>query len=211
LNGILGFAKLVLKNGENPNKRARYVSLICRSGERMHSTVKELVEISKIEAGQLKTNKNIVDIREQTNYLYNLFHREANDKGLKLIFNNGNHYSNTIITDKEKSCAILMNIIKNAIKYTDTGTIKFDSSSTENEIFYRIEDTGIGIPKDRQKAVFERFVQADIMDKDAREGVGLGLAISKAYIELLNGTIKMESEEGKGTCVKINIPIEREK
>ena len=142
-------------------------------------------------------------------------------------------------TDKEKLYAILTNLVKNAIKYSDSGTIEIGYTyrrdkaclvsasngqdkaclvsayneqdkaclvSTPNELEFFVKDTGIGIPKDRQEAIFDRFVQADIADKRAFQGAGLGLSISKAYVEMLGGKIRVESEEGKGSAFYFTIP-----
>jgi CheY-like chemotaxis protein len=106
--------------------------------------------------------------------------------------------------------AILINLVKNAVKYTDKGSIEFGYKKIiENSLpvleFY-VKDTGIGIPKDRHKAIFERFIQADINDVHAYQGAGLGLSISRAYIEMLSGKIRLESVPGKGTTFYFTLP-----
>ncbi len=95
-------------------------------------------------------------------------------------------------------------------KYTESGTIEFGYSLKAQLIEFYVKDTGIGIPKDRQNAIFERFVQADVSDKQARQGAGLGLSISKAYIEMLGGTIWVESKEGKGSAFYFTLPSNTE-
>ena len=116
-------------------------------------------------------------------------------------------------TDHEKFIGILSNLVKNAIKYTDRGTIEFGYKIRENKILnesyvleFFIKDTGIGIPIDRQEAIFERFIQADIQDKMARQGTGLGLAISRAYVEMLGGKIWVESVPERGSTFYFSIP-----
>ena len=109
-------------------------------------------------------------------------------------------------TDREKVYAILTNLVKNAIKYSENGSIEFGYNKKGKYIEFYVKDTGIGIPKDRQKAIFERFIQADITDKMARQGAGLGLAISKAYAEMLGGKIWVESDLGKGSIFYFTLP-----
>jgi hypothetical protein len=111
-----------------------------------------------------------------------------------------------IITDSDKFYGILSNLVNNAIKYTDSGTIEYGCIKKANEFEFYVKDTGIGIPKDRQEAIFERFIQADIADTMARQGAGLGLAISRAYVAMLGGKIWVESEEGKGSTFYFSLP-----
>jgi len=101
----------------------------------------------------------------------------------------------------------LTNLIKNAIKFTKSGTIEFGYQVAENKLIFYIKDTGIGIPHKKQKNIFERFVQANTGMTSVYEGAGLGLAISKAYVEMLGGEIWIESEFGKGTCFYFTLPV----
>jgi CheY-like chemotaxis protein len=151
------------------------------------------------------------DINEQTQYIYTFFKPEAEAKGISLSCKNSLPAEEaTIKTDKEKLYAILFNLIKNAIKYTNTGTIEFGYRKNIHRESARLEfyvkDTGIGIPEDRQKAIFERFVQADLTDKHAYQGAGLGLSISKAFVEMLGGEIWVESSPGSGSAFYFTIP-----
>ena len=111
-----------------------------------------------------------------------------------------------INTDKEKLYAILTNLIKNAIKYSKKGYIEFGYERKDKYLEFFIKDTGIGIVKEKQKAVFERFIQADLTLSKKFEGAGLGLSITKAYVEMLGGKIWVESEEGKGSQFYFTIP-----
>ncbi|MBE9467399.1 MAG: response regulator, partial [Bacteroidetes bacterium] len=116
-----------------------------------------------------------------------------------------------IKTDSDKLYGILSNLVKNAIKYTDQGKIVFGYKKKDKFLEFYIKDTGIGIPKEKQQTIFERFIQADIIDKKAREGAGLGLSISKAYIEMLGGKIWLESEDKLGSTFYFTIPCDVEK
>jgi signal transduction histidine kinase len=111
-----------------------------------------------------------------------------------------------IKSDKEKIHSILTNLVKNAIKFCDKGKIEVGCLKKENELQIHVKDSGIGIPRKKQQVIFERFIQSDIEDKNALQGPGLGLAISKSYVEMLGGKIWVESEEGKGSTFFFTIP-----
>ncbi|MDZ7633132.1 MAG: ATP-binding protein [Bacteroidales bacterium] len=208
MNSILGFTELLLKPDLSSEKRESFIKIVHQSGQRMLSTVNDIVEISKIEAGMIKVIEKETDINECVEELILFFQPEAEKKGLKLSLEmllppNKKHIS----TDQNKFNSILTNLIKNAIKFTDTGTIKVGCSQKGMEVEFYVKDTGIGIPKDSQKAIFDRFEQADITDKMALQGSGLGLAIAKSYVEMLGGKIWVESEVGKGSEFKFTLPI----
>jgi PAS domain S-box-containing protein len=216
MNGILGFAELLKEPDLTGEQQQDYIEIIEKSGFRMLNIINDIVDISKIESGQMKVSISETDINKQIEYLFAFFKTEAESKGIKFSFkNNFSGLQERIKTDREKLYAILTNLIKNAIKYTDTGSIEFgvSTSSTTGPVsepaellqFY-VKDTGIGIPIHRQKAIFERFIQADITDKEARQGAGLGLSIAKAYVEMLGGTIWVESESGIGSTFYFTIP-----
>ena len=207
MNGILGFASLLKADDLTKDQMTRYVQIIEKSGIRMLNIINNLIDISKIEAGQMEKKITKCNVHEQLEYLYSFFSVEANSKGLDLILHNTKLDKELFIkTDCEKLYAILANLIKNAVKYTNFGQVEFGYNYFGNQIEYFVKDTGIGIPKERHKAVFERFIQADIEDKKAMEGAGLGLAITKAYVDMLDGTIKLSSEENKGSIFTVTIP-----
>jgi signal transduction histidine kinase len=148
-------------------------------------------------------------------YIYTFFKPEAESKGMKLYYKNPLPAKEAIIrTDSEKVYAILANLVKNAIKYTVEGSIEMGynlkSDTRPGELEFYVKDTGIGIPKERHEAIFDRFIQADITNKMAHQGAGLGLAITKAYVEMLGGKIRVESEEGKGSTFYFTLPYNTE-
>ena len=148
------------------------------------------------------------NLNEQIEYIYNFFKPEAEAKRIKLICKNSLPSKDALIkTDREKVYAILTNLVKNAIKYTNEGSIEIGYSINADYLEFYVKDTGIGIPKGRQEAIFERFIQADIDDINVRQGAGLGLAIAKSYIEMLGGKIWVESDEGKGSVFYFTIPF----
>ncbi len=211
MNGILGFSNLLQEPNLSGKKQQKYIQLIEKSGARMLNLINDIIDISKIESGQMSLSISKIDVNDNLDYTYNLFKPEAEMKELKLSLKS-KLLSNetTILTDKEKIFAILTNLVKNAIKYTDEGTIEFGCEKKSGYLEFFVKDTGIGISKDKQKAIFERFVQADIEDKMARQGAGLGLSISKAYVELLGGKIWVESEKGIGSTFYFTLPYTTE-
>ena len=211
MNGILGFTNLLQKPNLTGVKQREYIEIIKKSGDRMLNTVNNIIDISKIESGQMKVSFSSVNIGDNLNHLYSFFKPEVHKKGMQLISNNVFIEEEILIqTDEEKLNSILTNLVKNAIKYSIKGQIEFgfelkkDNEKTWLEFY--VKDSGIGIPKERQHAIFERFIQADIEDKHARQGSGLGLTISKAYVEVLGGKIWVDSKVEKGTTFYFTIP-----
>jgi hypothetical protein len=156
------------------------------------------------------------NINEQIEYIYTFFKPEVEAKGIRLLFKTTLPAKEaTIKTDREKVYAILTNLVKNATKYTKEGSIEFGYDLVETRhalslLRFYVKDTGIGIPTDRLEAIFERFIQADISDKMARQGAGLGLAITKSFVEMLGGEIWVESEEGIGSTFYFTLPYSHE-
>jgi len=211
MNGVLGFASILKEADLSGEERSEYLELMEQSGARMLNIINDIVDISKIESGLTEVHLKESNINEQIDYIYTFFKPETDKKRIHFSTKKALPEKEAVInTDREKIFAILTNLVKNAIKYTDEGSIEFgynlktESQSAVLEFF--IKDTGIGILKDRQKDIFERFIQADITDKMARQGAGLGLSISKAFVELLGGKIWLRSEEGKGSIFYFTIP-----
>ncbi|WP_372794566.1 PAS domain S-box protein [Lutibacter sp.] len=211
MNGILGFSELLKSPNLSGDQQQKYIEVIEKSGNRMLNIINDIVDISKIEAGLMDVNLNESNINEQIEYINTFFKPEVEAKGMQLFFKNTLPAKEaTIKTDIEKLFAILTNLVKNAIKYSNEGSIEFGYEKKGDYLEFFVKDTGIGIPKDRQKAIFERFVQADIKDKMARQGAGLGLSITKSYIEMLGGKIWVESEEGIGSTFYFTLPYTME-
>ena len=207
MNGIMGFAELLKEPKLTGEEQQLFIEIIEKSGERMLNIINDLINISKIESGQMDVHNSVTNINEQLEFLFNFFKLEAKQKNLQLIVNCPLPNNKSIITtDKEKVYAILTNLIKNALKFTKSGSIEYGYQFAESKLIFYIKDTGIGIPQNKQKNIFERFVQANSGMTGGHEGAGLGLAISKAYVEMLGGEIWIESEEGKGTCFYFTLP-----
>ncbi|MCD6105734.1 MAG: response regulator, partial [Thermosipho sp. (in: Bacteria)] len=211
MNGILGFAELLKDPQLTGKEQKSYIKIIEKNGARMLNTINDIIDISKIEAGQVKVVKSEVSVNKTLKEQYEFFNPEAQSKGLELIYKPTlSDKEATIVTDKHKLEGILTNLIKNAIKFTKHGNITFGYSLKKEKNFEELEfyvkDTGIGIASERINAIFDRFIQADIEDTHVFQGSGLGLAISKSYVEMLGGNIHVSSKEGFGSTFIFTIP-----
>jgi len=174
----------------------------------MLNTINDIIDISKIESGMVIAHMQDINLTSLIKELYIFFEQPMTQKGLTFKVNENNGNPVTLFhTDPDKLNSILTNLIRNAYKFTASGTIEFGYATNKSHITFFVKDTGVGIPQKRQQAIFERFVQADIADSRVFEGSGLGLSITKSYTEMLNGTISLESEVGKGTTVYVSLPL----
>ncbi len=208
MNGIIGFTSLLKKPDITDDQRKQYISIIQRSGKRMLDTVNDLIDISKIETGQMEVDQEEVNVLDEIESTLSFLSIEANQKGLELRKNNTIPTLKSItLTDRLKLNSILTNLLKNAIKFTDKGYVEICSEIHEDgNYLFKIQDTGIGIPKDKIDIIFNRFEQADTSIQKKYEGSGLGLAITKAYLNMLGGSISVYSETGRGTVFHILFP-----
>ncbi len=212
LNGITGFIGLLQKPNLKAENKQQYFDIINKSSVRLIDTVTDIIDISRIEAKLMEVVIKEVSVNEMFDELYGFFNPQVEAKGLKLMqLPSLSSDESVVLTDNHKLNGILTNLIKNAIKFTAKGSVTFgynittDSESGSVMQFF-VKDTGIGVPKDRQQAIFNRFEKADIEDTGVFEGSGLGLAIAKSYVEMLGGNIWLKSEEGIGTEFMFTIP-----
>ena len=211
MNGILGFAGFLKEPDLSGEQQQEYIRIIEKSGARMLNIINDIVDISKIEANLMNVDIKETNINEKIEFIYTFFKLQVEEKGMQLLSKKPLPAKDAIIkTDNEKIYSILTNLVKNAIKYSKEGVIEFGYIKRDETLEFFVKDTGIGIPKDRQSAIFERFIQADLSNKMARQGAGLGLSISKAYVEMLGGKIWVESEEGIGSTFYFTLPYNPE-
>ena len=207
MNGILGFAELLKEPNLSSDDLQDFVQIIQISGNRMLNTINDIVNISQIESGLIQVNFDEANINEKIEFTYNFFKPEAEIKKLKFSYKNGLKSKESIIeTDNEKVYAILANLVKNAIKFTNEGSVElgYEKKGEYLEIF--VKDTGIGVSHKQKEIIFERFRQGSESDTRSYEGSGLGLSISKSYVKMLGGEIWLESLEGKGSTFYFTIP-----
>lgn len=206
-SGILGFLSILQYDDLTSDERDEYIGAINQSADRLMNTINDIVDLSQIQSGLMKLNPSITDIRNLVEEVVDRFKREAELNGLKFnvsyeFTGSGENFS----TDSKKLNTILFHLIGNAIKFTKSGSIDFSVRGNDSNIEFCVKDTGIGISKDKQQIVFSRFIQADYSNTRKFEGSGLGLTIAKAFVEMLNGELWMESEEGVGSEFHFNIP-----
>ncbi len=207
MNGILGFTELLKDPDLTGKEQSKYLEVIQHSGERMLSIINDLIDISKIEAGQVELAIEPTSVNKMLDTLYEFFLPEAEKKNLNLIFKKELTDSRSIIeTDEIKLNQVLTNLIKNALKYTDSGQIILGYRVQDESIIFYVQDSGIGIKPEYHKKIFERFLQGEDSSERAIEGSGLGLSISKAFVEMMGGKIWVDSEDGKGSIFYVSLP-----
>jgi PAS domain S-box-containing protein len=222
MNGILGFAELLKEPNLTGEEKLEFIDIIEKSGVRMLNIINDIIDISKIESGLMKVSLSETNINEKMKFIYTFFKPEAESKEIQLSHINSLPSKEIIIkTDQEKIYAILTNLVKNALKFTQTGTIEMGYSLKAvkpkkagmsgylfepYEIEFFVKDTGSGIDKEHIDIIFERFRQSSESLTRNYEGAGLGLSISKAFVEMLGGKIWVESEVGKGSTFYFTVP-----
>jgi len=207
LNAIIGFSELIRDPAFEPEQQDEFAQLINDSGNNLLSILSDIMDISKIEAGQVDVVKRKVSVNKLITSIQKEFVRKADKKGVELRLNHANPVDMVEIeTDETKIRQIIGNFLSNALKFTEEGFIELGIEPEEKFVRLYVKDTGIGIPIAYHDKIFERFRQVETSHTRKYGGNGLGLCISKNLIELLGGTIGMESEEGKGSIFYITIP-----
>jgi PAS domain S-box-containing protein len=212
MNAILGFSQLLKEKELEREKQNKFLDIIVSRSKNLLQIINDIIDISKIEANQLKIDNYEFSLKKTFYEIHTFFEAELYTLGktdLKFEFNSEfNEYTSNIKSDEVRLKQIITNLISNSIKFTNKGKIEFGYSLKGNNLEFFVRDTGVGIPKEAQKYVFERFRQAD--DSSTREfgGTGLGLAICKQLAEKLGGKIWFASEEDKGTVFYFTIPFQ---
>jgi len=212
LNSILLLSRLMSENPEHnlSEEQIEYAKVIQSSGNGLLALIDEILDLSKIEAGKMDLDLIDLPLKEVVNDLKGLFSPIARDKNLTLTFNEDADIPEKIKTDKLRLEQILKNLIANALKFTTKGhvTLTIAPTNDKGKIKFIVNDTGIGIPADKQKQVFEAFQQADGSTRRKYGGTGLGLSISRELARLLGGEITLKSEPDKGSEFTLTIPVE---
>lgn len=211
MNGILGFVELLKQPILSGEDQQNYVRIIEESGKRMLNIINDIISISKVEAGQSEVFYSETNINDQIKYIHSFFKQEAKNKNIELYYKTGlSDQDSMVVTDREKIYAIFTNLVKNAIKFTHRGFVELGYEKKGDYMEFYVRDTGVGIRPDQQSIIFERFRQANDSLSREYEGAGLGLAISKAYVEMIGGKIWVESDLGKGSVFYFTIPYQRQ-
>lgn len=199
MNGILGFASLLEEADLTPEEAEHYLNVIQRSGKRMLEIINDLINISKIESGQTELHAVKTNLVELFKEQYDFFIKEAENTNIQLNLDISGIEIETAWLDRTKLSQVLTNLIKNALKFTEQGEIRITARTKGEKLYVSVADTGIGIPEEQKAVIFERFRQlSEDVDKPF-EGAGLGLSISKAFVELMGGEMSLESVYGEGT------------
>lgn len=211
MNGILGFLSLLDEPDLDERTKSQYIEIVNKSGERLLNTINDIIEISKLEAGQAPVALSPVNIHEMMQFHYDFFKPHADRKKIQLLLKEQvpPEY-NTLNTDIHKTGGVLHNLLNNAIKFTDEGSVELGNYILDDSIVFYVKDSGSGIPEDQLDSIFDRFVQTEFKHKRKAEGSGLGLSIARAYTEVLGGDIRVESKIGKGSTFYFTHPINRD-
>jgi len=213
LNAILGFAQILTRSQRLDKENQENVGIISRSGEHLLNLINQVLDLSKIEAGRTTLNENHFDFYRLLDDLEDMFHLKADDKRLQLLFEREPSVSQYLYTDEVKVRQVLINLLNNALKFTVEGgitvrinakTIKTDLNQQCSVIEFEIEDTGPGIAPDELDELFTAFVQTET-GKQSQEGTGLGLPISRKFVQLMGGEMVVTSEVGRGTTFQFQI------
>lgn len=207
LNAIVGFSTLQNKPNLTPEQRTKYTDIILQSSDKLLSIISDIIRIATIEAGQEKIDLKEVNINKTLELLFEQFNLQAQNKNVELKYYKSTDDDLIVMTDETKLNQIIANLLCNSLKYTAEGKIEFGYQIKKDFIEFYLKDTGIGIPEDMHDEVFKRFRQVETTAARNYGGSGLGLSISKAYVELLGGKIWLESALGKGTKFFFTIPL----
>ena len=209
MNGIMGFSMMLADPQLPKETRDSYLKIVNSSCEQLLHIVNDIIDISKIEAGQIDVNESAFDLKILLNEVVTFYSSTAREKGVKLEIDQLRCNLSTtswIITDRTKLRQIFDNLFSNAVKFTPSGKIILRCELMNGFIRFEVEDTGIGIEPELQNVIFERFRQVESTYTKTYGGTGLGLAITKAYVEKLGGSISVHSEYGKGSTFSFKLP-----
>jgi len=211
MNSIMGFSVLLLEQGLAQKKLQHYVQIIYASSLQLLTVINDILDISKIEAGQISLNSDLIDINKLLDEVYETYKKSAKLKNIHMKCSH-EHPKKLIqaMSDGNRIKQVLCNLLDNSLKFTSKGEIDFGYKIKDSFIEFYVKDTGIGIIPDNYFLIFQRFRQVDAADNRVNGGNGLGLSISKALIERLGGSITVSSLFGEGSTFVFTIPYTKE-
>jgi len=218
LNAILGFSRLTSRSPHLSPEDKENLGIICRSGEHLLSLINNVLNMAKIEAGHTALNENDFDLHQMLDELEVMLRIQADEKGLQMFFEHAANVPRHIRTDELKLRQVLINLLNNAVKFTEKGQVQLlakceqptGKMESENKLIFEVRDTGPGIATDELDSLFEAFSQTQT-GRASQEGTGLGLPISQKFVQLMRGDIFVSSEVGRGTLFRFDIraqPVE---
>lgn len=210
LNAILGFSSMMRKDAQLTQEQCENLDIINRSGEHLLTLINDVLEMAKIEAGRVQLENAPFDLGALVRDVTDMMHIRAQEKGLQLLVDQDSEFPRYINGDQARLRQILINLVGNAIKFTQQGgvTVRLGviPHAVRQRLLIEVEDSGIGIkPEDRQR-IFEPFVQ--LGQAALQKGTGLGLTITRQFVQLMGGTISVESTLGSGTTFRVELPVE---
>lgn len=210
MNAINGFTELILNTKISESEKIEYLHVIEKSGKNLVGIIDDLIEMSKIDSNQLTPNFTVVNLESCINELFETVKITIKNKDVDFkLIPCKNPPKFNVITDDIKLKQVIINLLTNALKFTEKGCVSFGFEIDEEMelIKFKVEDTGLGIDEDNHKNIFDRFKRVDSDISIKVGGLGLGLAISKAYVDLLGGTISLDSKIGEGSTFYFSIPL----
>ena len=211
MNGVLGMAELLAKTSLDPKQRT-FTDIIVKSGNALLTIINDILDFSKIDAGQLVLDPAPFSLSEAIEDVATLVSTRAKEKDLELIVRVQPSLPGRFVGDVGRIRQIVTNLMGNAVKFTDSGHVLVNVAGTANggrtDLTIAVSDSGIGIPSDKLQAVFEKFSQVDSSSTRRHEGTGLGLAITSRLVALMDGSISVESEEGRGSTFTVRLSLD---
>ena len=208
MNGIIGFSELLVQSDLDPARRDYYSKIVIDSSRHLLDIVNDILDISRIESGELKLYKTEFSLNKLIHHVYGQMRPLALQRNLHLYPLKGlSDGFEQVIGDETRIEQVLINLINNACKFTQAGSVIFGYEVKQNDLVFTVEDTGIGIPTELHQAIFERFRQAETELTRQFGGTGLGLSISKKLVELMGGQIWLQSEVNKGSKFHFTVPF----
>ncbi|WP_071392912.1 hybrid sensor histidine kinase/response regulator [Bacillus tuaregi] len=210
LHAVIGLSDL-LHNTIKDEQQQNYIKTINSAGNSLLLIINDILDLSKIEAGKMEVQQKPIKLQTIVNEIETIFMQKVHEKGIRLIIDLPADFPETILFDEVRIRQILLNLVGNAVKFTDHGFVKLSIKATPTErsinrlfdLQLSVQDTGIGIPAEEKKRIFEAFTQISKQSIKKYGGTGLGLSITKKLIELMNGSLSIESEVGKGSVFHI--------
>jgi len=208
LNAILGFSQMMNRDDSLSVEQRQHLKIINRSGEHLLSLINDVLEMSKIEAGRMSFHENHFDLWSMIESITEMLQLKASAKNLQLILECDANIPKYVITDEGKLRQVLINLVENAIKFTQEGWVKLRvyPGTEPTQVFFEISDTGAGVADSEIPLLFEPFVQTE-SGRQSMQGTGLGLPISKQFINLLGGELSLQSEVGQGSIFTFDVQL----
>lgn len=212
LNAVLGFSSLLHNDPALSEEQREKLAIINRSGEHLLALIDDILDMAKVEAGRIVVESAPFDLGEMMRDITDLMRQRAEEKELLLNFDPSSSFPRFVQTDAAKLRQVLINLVGNAIKYTERGgvTVRVGANPAESpkqkRLIFEVEDSGIGIAAEDQSRIFEPFVQ--VGKPSAQKGTGLGLAITRQYVQLMGGSIYLESVPDRGSLFRVELPVQ---